>query len=145
MRPLRVLVVDRQTILLDYIRCVLCSAGYATFTACCAEQAFGLLSHGIDLVISDMDAPLMGGPELIAEVARRSPRTMGLLMTASPHTAAALGMPFLQKPFTPNALLAKVAEVALLGSAEPQSVSVQRAAQRSEAAKPKRSKWRRGS
>ncbi len=116
MRALRVLVVDKESGVLSYASSVLRSAGYLTFTARSPEHALELLSHGFDFVISDVFMPSMRGAELIAEIGRQSPSTVAVLMsrfvprTAGLGTAGLDGVPLLPKPFTPQALLDKVAQ-----------------------------------
>ncbi len=111
MRVLRVLVVDKESGVLSYASSVLRSAGYLTFTARSPEHALELLSHGFDFVISDVFMPSMRGAELIAEIGRQSPSTVAVLMSRFvPRTAGLDGVPLLPKPFTPQALLDKVAQ-----------------------------------
>jgi DNA-binding NarL/FixJ family response regulator len=64
-------------------RCAGCSARPAT--ACCAESgALGLEmleKETVDLVISDMRMPEMNGAQFLAQVRRRWPDTLRLLLT----------------------------------------------------------------
>jgi CheY-like chemotaxis protein len=70
----------------------------------------------IALVLSDVRMPLMGGAEMVREIRRDAPDTRFLLMSgyaevdASPFLAD-LSVPFIEKPFTSEALLQRVRDV----------------------------------
>jgi two-component system cell cycle sensor histidine kinase/response regulator CckA len=72
---------------------------------------------GIDLLLSDVVMPQMSGPELAARLAPMRPHMKVLLMsgytddTATRHRVSSSGIPFFQKPFTPESLARKVREV----------------------------------
>ena len=78
----------------------------------CEEHA-----RGIDLLLTDMVMPRMGGRELADSVTRTRPRTRVLYMSGYTEDAAlrggvlAAGTAFLQKPFTPESLLVAVRAV----------------------------------
>lgn len=73
--------------------------------------------HQIDLVVTDLVMPKLGGRELAAELARLRPRLPVLCISGYTDEAAGVDpyfntdLPFLQKPFTPEQLLQKVREV----------------------------------
>jgi two-component system, cell cycle sensor histidine kinase and response regulator CckA len=73
--------------------------------------------EGIDLLITDIVMPGLGGAELLARVASVQPDLKILCISghvdwATVHRAAiGSGTPFLHKPFTPEALAQKVREV----------------------------------
>jgi CheY-like chemotaxis protein len=74
-------------------------------------------AHGIDLVLSDMAMPEMTGPELARRIRSLDPAIALLLMSG--YTGEAVmrygfldpGTAFVEKPFTPEALVRKVREV----------------------------------
>jgi CheY-like chemotaxis protein len=83
-----------------------------------AEAVASCEQHGgrIDLVISDMVMPGLNGPDTVAQVRLRRPDVKVLHMSGySDHallrSGAAARVNFIQKPFTPTALAAKVREV----------------------------------
>lgn len=92
-------------------------AGYAVLSAADGEEALALhCQHAseIDLLVTDMIMPEMSGRELIARVRERDPEVAVLVMSGyTEHTSHAdnflePGSVFIQKPFTPEALTAKV-------------------------------------
>src|SRR5262249_22742527 len=70
----------------------------------------------IDLLISDVQMPQLGGPDLARLLQRNRPELKVLFISgygdgrlaAQSHSG---GEPFLQKPFTPEAFTAKIREV----------------------------------
>jgi two-component system cell cycle sensor histidine kinase/response regulator CckA len=71
----------------------------------------------IDLVLTDVIMPRLTGPQLAETLMERRPATRVLLMSGYADSdglcrrVVQSGMPFLQKPFTPDALARKVREV----------------------------------
>jgi len=107
-----VLVVDDESLLLTMAETILTDFGYKVLTARNGAAALRLLSgpeHKIDLVITDLMMPGMGGRELMERI-----RQMGLpvpvLCTSGyvlpEESKAAAG--FLSKPFTTTSLLTKI-------------------------------------
>ncbi|HET9783927.1 MAG TPA: response regulator, partial [Terriglobales bacterium] len=99
---------------------VLREEGYQVLEAANGEEALALLrrSHArVDLVISDVVMPRMGGAALAQELHRSHPGLPVLL--TSGHTERALAdygvqsddIPFLAKPFAPAAMLARIREL----------------------------------
>jgi PAS domain S-box-containing protein len=115
-----VLVVEDDEQVLRLTVTVLQAGGYAVLSASRAQQA--LLAHEhhagkIDLLLTDVVIPDMSGRDLATRLAALRP---GLrVLFASGYTSGVLlhdeatgsGAAFLQKPFTPAALLRKVREV----------------------------------
>ena len=106
------------------LRAMACEAlreeGYAVLEAANGEEALALLRRPgtkVDLVMSDVVMPRMGGAALTQELRQSHPRLPVLL--TSGHTERALAdygvqpetVPFLAKPFAPAAMLAKIAEL----------------------------------
>ncbi len=106
-----VLVVDDQEPVRDVIRLALEAAGYTVVAASSPNRALELAradAH-IDLLVTDVVMPEMDAFELAARITSRLP---GLrILYTSGYTDAGAEGPFLQKPFTPAQLLAKVGSV----------------------------------
>ena len=102
---------------------ILTSAGYRVFEGCDGVDAIETLRslpEPIDLLITDIMMPRMNGSELTAHFQRIQPGTPILLISGyidEDHVRRAFSSPdaILPKPFTPDALLARVAE--LIGAA----------------------------
>jgi CheY-like chemotaxis protein len=99
---------------------VLSEAGHQVISAGNGRAALRMLEQHrdrIDLLITDVVMPEMGGPELAAHLASSRPDLAVLYMSG--YTDHALlhrgvieqGTAFLQKPFLPEALLKKVDEL----------------------------------
>ena len=100
---------------------VLSDNGYTVVTAEDGEMALRMLEQHdetVQLVISDVVMPIMSGPELAKEVCEKYSGIKVLFASgyidAARRRALPPGTELLQKPFTPNGLLLKVA--AVLGS-----------------------------
>jgi CheY-like chemotaxis protein/anti-sigma regulatory factor (Ser/Thr protein kinase) len=110
-----VLMVDDENMLLTMAETVLSEYGYCVLTANSGQKALAILSQGdvqVDLIITDLVMPTMGGRELIERVRRLAPdtriiSTSGYVLSADKQT----GTPYLQKPFTSRDLLLKVKQV----------------------------------
>jgi two-component system, cell cycle sensor histidine kinase and response regulator CckA len=128
-RPLVLLVEDDDSIRVVVTR-VLESDGYEVLTAPHGRAALALLashSHTIDLLITDLTMPELGGEALVAELATRR-RVPPVLFMSGKCAASMSTLPgaVLQKPFT--VALLKRAVHDLLGptqASQPQSVSIQ--------------------
>jgi two-component system cell cycle sensor histidine kinase/response regulator CckA len=110
-----ILVVDDESLLLTMAETILTDYGYCILTANSGQQALTILSGDhvqIDLVITDLVMPGMGGRELMERVRQLMPGirimcTSGYALTADKQADT----PYLQKPFTSRELLAKVKQV----------------------------------
>jgi DNA-binding NtrC family response regulator len=71
----------------------------------------------IDLLLSDVEMPRMGGLDLCRKIVRERPGIKVLLMSSDPRTAFKNALPFLQKPFSHTTL--RVSVEALLGPITP--------------------------
>jgi CheY-like chemotaxis protein len=94
--------------------------GYTVLAASDGTEALALEARHaapIDLLLSDLVMPELGGPELATRLARRRPFMKVLYMSAAgdhvarPSGATDVQAGFLSKPFTPEALARKVREV----------------------------------
>jgi response regulator RpfG family c-di-GMP phosphodiesterase len=80
-RP-RILVVDDEQVIRDMLADFLAMEGYAVETAEDGVAAVARLEHGpVDLVLSDLKMPRMGGIALIDEIARAAPHAVTVIMT----------------------------------------------------------------
>jgi two-component system cell cycle sensor histidine kinase/response regulator CckA len=110
-----ILVVDDESLLLTMAEMILSEYGYCVLTANSGQKALAILSRDnvqVDLIITDLVMPTMGGREFIERArqlvpATRIMSTSGYVMPADKQT----GTPYLQKPFTSYELLAKVKQV----------------------------------
>ena len=110
-----ILVVDDETMLLTMAETILTEFGYKVLTANGGQKALALLSRDdtkVDLLITDMVMPGMGGRELVERVRQLAPKTRvlcnsGYIMPADKRVASA----YLQKPYTCGDLLRKVKQV----------------------------------
>ena len=93
--------------------------GYRVLCACDGAEALALAerNRGIDLILSDVVMPGVGGPELADRLRVHQPTARVLLMSGYTDSVLlrqgvlASRLSFLQKPFTPDALCRKVREV----------------------------------
>jgi signal transduction histidine kinase/ActR/RegA family two-component response regulator len=123
----RVLVVDDEEAIQDFVTAALESLGYMTHTACNGQEAIAAvkrLGDEVDLVLLDVDMPVMGGREACEELKRIQPDLKIVLTTGWMFSDddmegvvnATDGL--LQKPFNLTTLSAKVAEVLTASTAE---------------------------
>jgi PAS domain S-box-containing protein len=116
----RVLVVEDETLVRDFACRFLQGEGYFTIEAADGYDAIDVLGtdpHTVDLVLSDVVMPRMGGRELAGHLARLRPGLPVLFMSGYTNDEIMRrgllepGAPFLAKPFSPETLSAKVREV----------------------------------
>jgi two-component system cell cycle sensor histidine kinase/response regulator CckA len=97
----------------------LTAAGYRVYEADSAEEALEVLQQlggRVDLVLTDVVMPNFNGAEFARRLAQEWPATRVLFMSA--YSALVLdqygmdlALPFIEKPFTAESLIYKVAEV----------------------------------
>jgi CheY-like chemotaxis protein len=106
-----VLVVDDQEVVRDVIRLTLEDAGYTVIEAESPIHAIELacVDAHIDLVVTDVVMPEMDAFELADRITSKLPGVR--ILYTSGYTDAAAEGPFIQKPFTPAQLVAKVGAV----------------------------------
>jgi CheY-like chemotaxis protein len=115
-----VLLVEDEAVVRDLVRRVLAGLGYTVLQAAEAEQALELgrkLQGPLHLLVSDVVLPGINGCELGRQL--RLLRSELRALYISGYTSSAIiqrgilepGVPFLQKPFSPETLARKVREV----------------------------------
>ena len=112
-----ILLVEDEAIVRDLVRRVLQASGYTVLEAANGEQALQVTRehHGpIHLLLADVVLPGLSGPEVATRVATVCPGLPVLYMsgyaqdTVERYGPALTSQAFLQKPFTPAALLSRV-------------------------------------
>jgi signal transduction histidine kinase/CheY-like chemotaxis protein len=110
-----ILVVDDESMMLTMAETILSDFGYHVLTANSGQKALNVLSQSdtkVDLVITDLVMPGMGGRELVERIRKTEP-TLAILCTSGyviPEDKQT-GDGYLQKPFTSTDLLLKVKAV----------------------------------
>lgn len=110
-----VLVVDDENLLLTMAETILSDFGYKVLTASNGQKALHILgenTHKVDLIVTDLVMPGMGGRELIERIRQSGLNipvmcTSGYVLPEDKQTSAG----YLQKPFTSSELLIKVKAV----------------------------------
>ena len=113
-----VLIVEDQTVVRDLTARVLKGAGYHVLTATNAEAALRVAAdpaHHVDLLLTDVVMPGMGGPDLARALLDHRPDLAVICMSG--FSGESLNAPdlkrsidLIEKPFTPDSLVAKVAD-----------------------------------
>jgi PAS domain S-box-containing protein len=114
-----IVVVEDEDTIRVLMRRVLTGNGYTVLEASDGSEAISLCERQqrIDLLITDVVMPLMNGPDMVRRVCAARPGVRVLFISG--YTDQALihqglktpGATFLQKPFTPDTLLAKIREI----------------------------------
>jgi putative nucleotidyltransferase with HDIG domain len=112
----RILIVDDEEPIRDFVSAMLTSANYACTQADSGKQALGLLSSGhvFELMLSDLMMPGMDGIALLEASKERFPDMPVIMVTAVTDVSVALGAirngayDYLFKPFERDQLLATV-------------------------------------
>jgi CheY-like chemotaxis protein len=116
----RILVVEDEDAVRQLVSRVLQRRGYTVLTASTPAEAVEISqreTQAIDLLISDVVLPQMSGRVLSEQIVANQPGIKVLYMSGYTdnaivhHGVLDAGTPFLQKPFTPDALARKVREV----------------------------------
>lgn len=118
-RPRTILVVDDEDLVRELVARTLREAGYRVLEASHGGAALGLLevkSNAVDLVISDLVMPVLGGREVAEWMREHCPAVPLLFVSGYPrayleaHRLFDPGVPMLRKPFLPSRLLEAVEE-----------------------------------
>lgn len=118
MNHVTILVVDDHEAHRDLMRSALTAAGFTVLTAASGEQALERLRNGnIELVLTDQQMPGMSGLDLLHALQDLRPQLPVIMVTAYGTVDTAVdamragATDFIQKPFTPEALLLVVRRV----------------------------------
>ncbi len=123
-----ILLVEDSAQVRGLLRTVLTASGYTVLEAdspAAALRISGERAAPIDLVLTDVAMPGMSGLALAQELRAARPALRVLYMSGhlqesiAQHDAAGEGIAFLQKPFAPSVLLARVREVLDAGERPP--------------------------
>jgi CheY-like chemotaxis protein len=110
-----ILLVEDEPAVRQLFSQALARAGYGVYEARNGQEAMKLFDqHGetIDLVLTDMRMPYMGGAELAHHLRGRRPTLKLLCISGYPGSLDSdLSSDFLAKPFSRDELLSKVREV----------------------------------
>jgi PAS domain S-box-containing protein len=114
-----ILVVEDEEALLRAVSRTLAAAGYLVLTAPDGEAALEVHAQhegGIQLLLTDVSMPRLGGRGLARELSRRQPTLQVIFMSghgddADVHDPDNAGARYLAKPFTAEALASKVRQV----------------------------------
>ena len=116
-----VLVVDDESLVLTMAETILSDFGYKVLTASNGQKALAILNQpgiSVDLVVTDLVMPGMGGRELMERIREMDPGlpvmpTSGYVLPEDKQNGAG----YLQKPFTSTELLLKVKAALAVASA----------------------------
>lgn len=126
-----ILLVEDEDLVRRLAVAVLKEFGYAVITAANGEEGLRICKEfegHIDLMISDVVMPLMGGRELAEHLAVLRPETKVLFMSGYTddaivrHGILEEDMHFIQKPFLPDALALKAREMLDMPALQPMSL-----------------------
>jgi PAS domain S-box-containing protein len=114
-----VLLVEDEESVRKLMSMVLQGNGYHVLEACHGLDALRIcenLARPVDMLVTDVVMPRMGGRELAEQLVRRIPELKVLFVSGHAddtlfHGALAQGTPFLRKPFSPDVLALKVREL----------------------------------
>jgi two-component system, cell cycle sensor histidine kinase and response regulator CckA len=118
--PERILLVDDHAGIRGLVKAMLIAGGYEVVEAADGAEAIRLAeepSAGIGLLMTDVVMPGMNGWELAQTFRARCPEVRVLFISGytkdviARHGGATEDVAFLQKPFTPSLLAAKIREV----------------------------------
>ncbi|HJQ27149.1 MAG TPA: ATP-binding protein [Blastocatellia bacterium] len=114
-----VLLVEDEAMVRQLVRSILQMRGFKVIEATDGVDALAAsqdYAGAIDLLLTDVVMPRMGGPELAEHMRQLRPTTPALFMSGYTddgivhHGVLDDGLVFIQKPFTPDALIKKVCE-----------------------------------
>ena len=115
MKPLRVLIIDDESVICDACRLVLAEKGYGVDHCLTGKAGLLAIERGTyDVVLLDMKLPDIDGTEILKTVREKSPSPCVIVMTgystmSNAVQAMKLGAAdYLAKPFTDDELVAAI-------------------------------------
>jgi two-component system, cell cycle sensor histidine kinase and response regulator CckA len=114
-----ILLAEDEPLLRELGKTILTQAGYTVLTGGDSHALRTLIREhtgSVDLLLTDVAMPDISGPELVRIGKERWPKARVLYMSGFELEAPDRDADFLQKPFTPAELMAKIAE--LLGRSD---------------------------
>ena len=113
------LVVDSESSTRDICKAVAAGAGYQVFTAATTQEALEILERQpVDIVLTDLQVPTIGGMELLKRIRANSPESAVIMLTQygtikTAIEATKLGAAdYIAKPFHMDELLTKLDRIA---------------------------------
>ena len=109
-----ILLVEDEPAVRQLFAQALTRAGYRVYEARNGQEAIKLFDEvgaDVDLLLTDMRMPYMGGAELAEQLRQRRLTLKLLCISGYPGTDAGLQVDFLAKPFSRDDLLKKVREI----------------------------------
>src|SRR6476660_3816080 len=109
-----ILVVDDDEGARDIVSMLLRSAGHEIVTAANGAEAVAVyrsFAKQIDLVITDINMPVMDGIQAILRIRMTRPDAKFICMTGNPEADCPEGLVLLNKPFSPEKLLLAVKQL----------------------------------
>jgi two-component system, cell cycle sensor histidine kinase and response regulator CckA len=113
-----ILLVEDEETVRRFVRTMLRTRGYRVLEAANGEEALKVIEEHadeIDLVLTDVVMPKIGGPELVSRLRLKHPQSKVLYMSGYTDRTVPLqdegGAAFIQKPFTPKQLNSKLREI----------------------------------
>ena len=127
LRTIRLLVVDDEPSILASCETVLSDEGYDVQLERRAEEALRRVrSQEFDIVLIDQNMPNVHGLDILAEVRKRNPDTLAIVMTghataeSSVRAMQAGAWDYLPKPFNPGELAARIRAILRRAEAPPE-------------------------
>jgi CheY-like chemotaxis protein len=114
-----ILVVEDEEMLLELLETILIGSGYTVLTAKDGQEALELYMSRdgkIDLILSDMGLPRLGGWEMFQKIHKMNPSMKAILASGylDPKLRKELieagAVDFVQKPYEPDIILARIRE-----------------------------------
>jgi DNA-binding NtrC family response regulator len=115
MRPLSVLLVDEEAHVRNLVTVCLERENFRVLPVSNGEEALHVSHAEFDLLLTDVQIGSgINGVDLAERITAEKPSIRALVMSGFPdceRLAAARGLPFLAKPFTPSRLVDKIREL----------------------------------
>lgn len=118
MKKIKILIIDDEKVIRDGLSAILQKAGFAVQSAADGQTALSLLHQAtVDLVLSDLKMPHMGGLEVLRAIKIIRPEVPVIIITGYAKIETAVetmqhgAADYLPKPFSPAEVLEKINKV----------------------------------